>query len=72
MDAARPEGALMPHELASTPQEVDAIEFLQLCAFEAGEERWWLLTRDDGEGEVAGPAPDPCEAAQNIDSVGRQ
>ena len=27
----------MPHELASTPQEVDAIEFLQLCAFEAGE-----------------------------------
>lgn len=50
MDAARPAGAREPHQLGGDPGE---IEWLQLLAFEAGEEEWWLLS-----GEVAANPPD--------------
>lgn len=43
MDAARPEGVQLPHQLASRSEEVDEIEWQQLLAFEAGEEEWWLI-----------------------------
>lgn len=43
MDAARPHGAPLPYQLGGDP---GASEALQLAAFEAGEEEWWMLTDD--------------------------
>lgn len=43
MDAARPRGAPLPHELVCGIDEVDACEALQWQAFEAGVDRWWLV-----------------------------
>lgn len=58
MDRARPHGARKPHQLVSGVAESDQLEGLQLEAFEAGVEEWWLiigeeanpLSRLEGEG----------------------
>jgi hypothetical protein len=52
MDAARPAGAREPHEF--TGHEMGAVEGAQLAAFEAGEERWWLVVPPE-------PGDDPDE-----------
>ncbi|MDJ0644111.1 MAG: hypothetical protein QNJ15_14960 [Erythrobacter sp.] len=41
MEAARPAGALLPHQLANAERDSGEVEWAQLLAFEAGEERWW-------------------------------
>jgi hypothetical protein len=51
MDAARPDGARLPHELARDHPHLDTddIEMSQLTAFEAGEAEWWLVVPTDEE-----------------------
>jgi hypothetical protein len=44
MEAARPEGAIAPQHMAYDPDEVRAIEALQLEAFEADGHEWWLVS----------------------------
>ncbi|MDJ0978046.1 MAG: hypothetical protein QNI87_05880 [Erythrobacter sp.] len=48
MEAARPEGALKPHQLASEDRDAGEVEQAQLAAFEAGEARWWEVVCGDG------------------------
>lgn len=51
MDAARPHGAALPHELPGGDPD-GALEEIQLMAFEDGIERWWEITLpDEEEGE---------------------
>ena len=50
MDAARPRGAKEPHQFEG--EEVEAVEDIQLAAFEAGEDDWWRAV-------PAGPRDDP-------------
>ena len=55
MDAARPEGAPPLQQLTTAELGWGDVEALQLAAFEAGEEAWWLVPRgplwsDSGEG----------------------
>ena len=46
MDAARPRGARKPHEF--TGHDTDAVESVQLAAFEAGVAQWWrMIPRGD-------------------------
>lgn len=47
MDAARPRGAVEPNRLASGIAAPGEVETLQLAAFEAGVERWWLVVPCD-------------------------
>jgi hypothetical protein len=56
MDAARPHDAPSLHELAREGHDPEALESLQLLAFEAGEEAWWLLVPEGAtwEEEVEG------------------
>ena len=44
MDAARPDDALLPHQLG----DADEVEYWQLTAFEAGQDNWWLVLGEDG------------------------
>ena len=39
MDAARPHGEQLPHQLG----DADEVEWLQLAAFESGIDQWWLI-----------------------------
>lgn len=41
MDAARPAGAALPCQLRGEGYDTDAVEWVQLLAFEAQVERWW-------------------------------
>lgn len=49
MDAARPAGALEPYQRPGGDPDQD-IEAMQLRAFEAGEDEWWLLGMEDDAG----------------------
>ena len=57
MDAARPEGAKPPHELARDHPYVDAqtIEDIQLAAFEDDRNEWWLIVPTREEWDAAAP-----------------
>ncbi|WP_198143496.1 hypothetical protein [Altererythrobacter epoxidivorans] len=58
MEAARPAHALPPHQLCSGVAEVDALEALQLAAFEAGYPQWYELREaEEWEEEGACDAP---------------
>lgn len=50
MDAARPRGERTPFQLTfGTARDAGAIEMLQLEAYEAGVEQWWLVTGEEVE-----------------------
>ncbi|MBH5322251.1 hypothetical protein [Aurantiacibacter sediminis] len=53
MDAARPAGVAPPHMRGLPMETYAAIENDQLLAFEAGEERWWLVGFEDEDQEDA-------------------
>lgn len=58
MDAARPHGSPEPFQLLPGGDPDGRIETMQLLAFEAGEDEWWLLVPED---MVASPR-DACAA----------